>query len=57
MCCGFCTSEEAREARLVKRVKNAMGPAIELEKRMAKAGDMHAQVGAGIVVIFVKPDA
>lgn len=46
MCCGLgvCTSEASKEARLVKRVKSAMGPAIELEQRMAKTSDVHEQV-------------
>ncbi|CAM9106632.1 unnamed protein product, partial [Laminaria digitata] len=45
MCCGSggCASDASRQARLVKRVKSAMGPAIELEKRMGKTSDLHEQ--------------
>lgn len=50
MCCGLgiCKSEASKEARLVKRVKSAMGPAIELEKQMAKTSDIHAQVPVSV---------
>ncbi|CAM9347803.1 unnamed protein product, partial [Scytosiphon promiscuus] len=41
--CGFSEGEERREARLAKTIKRCIGPAMELEDRMAKAGEPQAQ--------------
>ncbi|CAM9866176.1 unnamed protein product, partial [Pylaiella littoralis] len=40
---GLCGGAARREARLVKNVTKAMGPAIELEEKMAQANDSKAQ--------------
>lgn len=42
--CGFCGGEARREARLVKKVKKAMGPAIELEEKMIQTNSLGARV-------------
>lgn len=56
LCCGceFCGGEARREARLVRRVKSSIGPAIQLEEAMAEAGDRGAQVNQWIPLLNLK---
>ncbi|CBJ25633.1 conserved unknown protein [Ectocarpus siliculosus] len=41
--CGFCGDGAKREARLEKKVKRSLGPAISLEKRIAQTGDVDSK--------------
>ncbi|CAM9463784.1 unnamed protein product, partial [Ectocarpus sp. 12 AP-2014] len=41
--CGFCGDGAKREARLEKKVKRSLGPAISLEKRIAQTADVDSK--------------